>query len=221
MSMFGYKPKISTVLSLTALVVAVFGSTPLGHAAAEAFLPINSVGTKQLKPAAVTSLKVKNGSLMAADFKAGQLPAGAQGLKGDPGPQGPQGAQGHTGPQGPKGATGAQGPKGATGAQGAVGPKGAQGVPGPQGAAGAPGATNVVVRSASSGPINPGLSDVAVAKCNAGETRVGGGAGTTLMPKATLTASYPNVSNEWRVSYRNDGNSPGQSITAFILCASP
>jgi hypothetical protein len=45
----------------------------------------------------VTGPKVKNGSLTAADFKAGQLPAGPQGPKGDPGAQGPNGAKGDPG----------------------------------------------------------------------------------------------------------------------------
>ena len=105
-----FKPKISTVVAVTALVVAVFGSTPLGHAAARMVLPNNSVGKAQLKTNAVTGLKVKNGTLLAADFKAGQLPAGPQGAKGDPGAQGSQGAQGPQGLQGPPGpATGAAG----------------------------------------------------------------------------------------------------------------
>jgi hypothetical protein len=47
---------------------------------------------------------VKDHSLLAKDFKAGQLPAGARGL------QGLQGPKGDTGPQGPKGDTGPQGP---------------------------------------------------------------------------------------------------------------
>jgi hypothetical protein len=33
-------------------------------------LPANSVGNKQLKKNAVTAVKVKNGSLLAADFRA-------------------------------------------------------------------------------------------------------------------------------------------------------
>jgi hypothetical protein len=101
------KTKITPILAATALVVAVFGSTPLGHAAGSLILARNSVGTAQLKKNAVTSpkikknavtgVKVKNGSLLAADFKAGQLPAGPQG------PQGPQGPKGDPGPQGAKG----------------------------------------------------------------------------------------------------------------------
>jgi hypothetical protein len=89
-----------------------------GGAYAATQLPKNSVGTKQLKNDAVTSAKVDDGSLLAGDFKAGQIPAGPQGAKGDPGAPGPQGS---TGPQGPQGS---QGPQGATGPQGPQGPTG-------------------------------------------------------------------------------------------------
>ena len=78
------------VFSITALVVAVLGATPVGEAALNA-LPRNSVGPLQLKANAVTSVKVKNGSLLRADFRAGQIPAG---------PAGPAGAQGAPGTSG-------------------------------------------------------------------------------------------------------------------------
>lgn len=107
--------RLPLVLSAAALAIAVFGSTPLGNAVVNA-LPANSVGTKQLKNKAVTGAKLKpgavtgthvlDGSLLAADFKAGQLPAGAQG---------PQGAQGPAGPQGPKGDPGTAGGSGVSG----------------------------------------------------------------------------------------------------------
>jgi hypothetical protein len=89
--------KTPTIIATTALVVAVLAATPVGQAAGRFALGKNSVGTPQLKKNAVTSAKVKNHSLVAADFKAGQLPAGPQGL------------------QGPKGDTGAQGPRGIMG----------------------------------------------------------------------------------------------------------
>lgn len=127
--------KTATLLAATALVVAVFGSTPLGHAAANIVLPKRSVGAAQLKTSAVvgtkiaknavTGVKVKNGTLLAADFKAGQLPAG---------PQGPQGVAGTQGPKGDPGPAGSQGPQGA---QGPPGPQGLQGLAGPQGPSGA------------------------------------------------------------------------------------
>src|SRR5262245_14348879 len=93
--------RITPMIAVTALVVAVLGATPLGQAASRIVLPKNSVGAAQLKKSsvagrkiaknAVTSLKVKDGSLLAADFKAGQLP---QGPKGDPGAPGPKGEPG-------------------------------------------------------------------------------------------------------------------------------
>ena len=92
------RDRLPMLLSITALLVAVLGATPLGKAAYEAAVPRNSVGTLQLKNSAVTtkklagnavnSAKVQNGSLLASDFKAGQLPAGPTG------PQGPPGAPG-------------------------------------------------------------------------------------------------------------------------------
>jgi len=91
------KARIPMIVAVTALVVAVFGSTPLGHAAANMILPKDSVGTVQLRTGAVTGAKIKNGTLTAAKFKAGQLPAGQQGPKGEPGPQGPKGDTGPTG----------------------------------------------------------------------------------------------------------------------------
>ena len=59
-------------------------------------LPANSVGTKQVTKNAIVSSKVRNGSLLRQDFKAGQLPTGS-------------GAQGAAGPAGATGATGATG----------------------------------------------------------------------------------------------------------------
>lgn len=86
-----------------------------------------------------------------------QLPAGAQGPKGDPGekgdtgaqgPQGDQGIQGPEGPQGPKGDTGEQGKKGETGPQG---PKGDTGPQGPQGEKGDTGPTGSDGKDGSNG----------------------------------------------------------------------
>ena len=74
-----------------------------GTSYAVAKLPRNSVGTKQLKRNAVISSKVKDRSLLARDFRKGQLPAGPQGPRGVQGPQGPQGIQGVPGPKGEKG----------------------------------------------------------------------------------------------------------------------
>jgi hypothetical protein len=87
------------VLSLAALVVAVLGSTPVGGAAMSLVVPRNSVGTLQLKNNAVTAAKVRNFSLLAVDFRRGQLPQGPAGPAGPGGPQGPPGPPGLSGLQ--------------------------------------------------------------------------------------------------------------------------
>ena len=79
-------------------------------------LPSNSVGTQQIKREAVknsdvgknavTTGKVKNGSLLSLDFKPGQLVAGAPG---GTGPQGPQGLKGDKGDPGTNGTNGING----------------------------------------------------------------------------------------------------------------
>jgi hypothetical protein len=113
-----HRPSPAMVVACIALIVALGGTSYAIQA-----LPQSSVGSKQLKNNAVTSKKikngvvnsnkVKNGSLLSADFKAGQLPAGAQGPRGLTGERGPQGErgerglQGEVGPPGP--ATGAAG----------------------------------------------------------------------------------------------------------------
>jgi hypothetical protein len=82
------RERLPIVLSLTALVVAVLGATPVGEAAMNLAVPRNSVGTLQLKNNAVTGAKVRNGTLLRADFRSGQIPAGPAGPAG---PQGPPG----------------------------------------------------------------------------------------------------------------------------------
>lgn len=106
-------PAPGTVVAAIALLVALGGT-----AYASTALPRNSVGTEQLQADAVIGSKVKDHSLVAADFKAGQLPRGADG---------PAGPQGPAGPAGPAGATGAKGATGSTGATGAAGPQGPAG----------------------------------------------------------------------------------------------
>ncbi|MBS1880031.1 MAG: hypothetical protein JST31_10990 [Actinobacteria bacterium] len=84
------RPRLSysSVVATIALFLALGGTV---YAAAT--LPKNSVGKKQLRKNAVVSSKVKNGSLLAQDFKAGQLPRGPQGPIGPTGPQGPGAAK--------------------------------------------------------------------------------------------------------------------------------
>jgi len=77
------------VVACLALLVALGGT---GYAAT--VLPRNSVGAAQLQANAVTSAKVRNGTLVRQDFKPGQLALGPRGASGPAGPAGPAGQTG-------------------------------------------------------------------------------------------------------------------------------
>jgi hypothetical protein len=78
----------SNVTATLALIVALGGTS---YAALT--LPRHSVGTAQLKPGAVRSRQVRNGSLTAGDLSASARRS-LRGATGPQGPAGPQGAQG-------------------------------------------------------------------------------------------------------------------------------
>ena len=119
-------PRHATVVAYLALFCALTGGA---YAAIK--LPKNAVGTKQLKANAVTGAKVRNGSLAAADFAKGQLPAGERGATGERGPAGEPGAPGERGPTGPQGVPGKDGANGQAGVAGPTGPTGPAGPIGP------------------------------------------------------------------------------------------
>ena len=79
-------PSPAMVVACLALAISLSGAA---YAVSTA-LPRNSVGPVQLKNNAVNSAKVRNGSLRAVDFAAGQIPAGPQGPAGPPGASGLQ-----------------------------------------------------------------------------------------------------------------------------------
>jgi hypothetical protein len=192
------RPSPALVVSVIALVVALGGTSY-----AAIVLPANSVGTRQIKKNAVTTAKVKDGSLLKADFAAGQLPAG---------------------PAGASGATGATGPKGDTGATGTAGPKG------DKGDTGASGANAVVRESAPAAVAASAIVSVSV-QCLAGERATGGGydaggAGefgtVALDSQPTGPAAAP---NGWTVKVNNvtalGGNAQPSTIVAKVMCAAP
>jgi hypothetical protein len=104
--LFG-RPTHGTVVAYMALFVALGGTSFAAVA-----LQRNSVKAKHIAGNAVTSKKVKDRSLLARDFKLGQLPQGPAGAQGPAGVQGAQGdpcSAGDPACRGPQGETGEQG----------------------------------------------------------------------------------------------------------------
>lgn len=109
------RQRVPLMISITALVVAVVGATPLGHAAGE-------------KVAAAVPPFAKTAGYAKLAGNSARLNSRKSTLKGAPGTipvVGPDGklpaAIGAVGPQGPKGDTGAKGSPGATGQPGTSG----------------------------------------------------------------------------------------------------
>jgi hypothetical protein len=174
------RERLPLVISITALVIAVLGTTPLGEAAYNAIVPPNSVGAIQLRNAAVTNAKlrgdavtsgkVKNRSLKAIDFAPGQLPAGPPGPKGD---------------KGDKGTKGDKGDKGATGIT-----------------------AYEIVRKSVSVPANS-LGHVQV-QCPTGKQVIGGAANVQLLPAGVLVFTNLTGTDNWDAFARNTTAAPQQ-----------
>jgi hypothetical protein len=111
LSTLGSRLSYANVMATLGVFIALGGTS---YAITQ--LPKNSVGARQLKinavtkakirKNAITTSKVKDASLLAKDFKAGELPAGA---KGDPGVPGRDGTTGTTGTPGAPGTARAYG----------------------------------------------------------------------------------------------------------------
>jgi hypothetical protein len=196
------RERLPLVLSTTALVVAVFGGTPLGHALSTAIPPLAGhakTADFATNAGAVNGLKASKrprvGWLLPLG-KGGKFPASA-------------GVAGPSGPQGPAGPAGSQGPKGDKGDRGATGPSGPTGPPGLSG-------VRVIDGPASSTTTG---SQSAVATCPTGTTPLGGG-GATPTPGAgvTLRNSFP-LPNGWLVVADAKITTPAWTLGAYVVCA--
>lgn len=86
--------RYANVVSTLALVLALGGTAYAANTVRSKDIVDGQVKAADLGKNAVTTTKVRDGSLLAADFGAGQLPAGPQGQQGAQGPQGQQGPPG-------------------------------------------------------------------------------------------------------------------------------
>ena len=195
------KGRVPLALSSAALVVALFGSTPLGHAVTTAIPPLAQHARTADNAAAVTGIK------------ASRLPRPGRLV-----PLGPDGklpaSVGQVGPQGPKGDPGAAGPAGP------AGPRGYQGVPGREGARGPSGISGwqFVTEGFS---IKPDLATGAQVWCPNGKKALGGGVAAYGGPYwlSRIVQSAPaGQATGWIAMVRNDGIS---TVTYFVwaICA--
>ena len=181
------KRRLPVVLSATALAVAVFGSTPVGHAVSSTVPPFAThakTADRAANAGAVNGIKASKlpraGQLLPLG-KDGKFPASV-GIDATPPLQGQKGEKGDPGAPGPAG------PKGATGAKGATGPAGPQGLAGPRGASGISGWQYVVSEGKY---VPPGSVRGAQADCPNGKKALGGGASATDSFFARITVSAP------------------------------
>jgi Collagen triple helix repeat (20 copies) len=185
--------RLPLVLSATALVIAVFGITPLGHATSTIVQTHFAKNANFLRGKAPSVAKKPN-TVVLRDGKGNiqglSAARGAQGLPGAPGPQGP------AGPPGPQGAAGANGTNGA---------------------AGAPGVSGYQIVSVVQ---NHTASFSFVAACPAGKKVIGGGhdwafGGTDVW----FWQSAPNGQTGWIVRGNVNRAGAASQITAFAICA--
>ena len=111
------KLSYANVVSSICLFVVLGGSA---YAAA-------TISGKNIKDNSVTSADIKNKTLLANDFKPGQLPKATGAGAGQPGPQGPKGDAGAPGAAGDPGQAGPQGERGPQGEPGKDGKDGKDG----------------------------------------------------------------------------------------------
>jgi len=180
------------IVACFALAVSLSG---VGYATTA--LPRNSVGTAQLRNDSIVATKVKDGTLLASDFKPGELPAGA------------------AGPAGPKGDKGDKGDRGSKGDKGAKGDKGDPGLPGP------PGTSGYSVSQSVSGPLTTNAFTTVTATCSSGKVVGGGGNVNGVYPdghSASIITSQPNsFDTGWTVTMANPGQVPS-NLQAIAIC---
>jgi hypothetical protein len=201
--------RLPVVLSATALAVALFGSTPLGHAVVSVVPPFAThakTADYAKNAGAVNGIKASTrprvGWLVALG-KGGKFPASV-------GVAGPQGSAGPAGPAGPAGRDGATGPKGP------AGPKGETGPPGPPGISGLQLVSNQPVTTISS-------SHETTVSCPTGKKAIGGGGYIygDGGPHFAMRYSIPlGDDSGWDAAAQTiDGYNAYWTVWTFALCA--
>ena len=204
--------RLPLVLSATALVVAVFGSTPVGHAVGSA-IPAFAKSAGYAKQAGNAS--ALNGIKASKQARPGMLvPLGTDGkFPSSVGLVGPAGPAGPKGDRGDRGDTGAVGPKGATGQ---TGPVGARGPSGPSGISG----WSYFTRGAS---LSGESFKTVNVDCPAGKKALGGGVAVTSglwAMRVIQSAPSGAAATGWLATVANDASNFTTSFYVWAICGS-
>jgi len=186
------RAQLPIALPVTAVVIALFGATPLGEAALEVvkFAKRAGFAANAGKVNGIQAARTPKPGRLLPLGQDGKLPASIlpAGLDGAPGPQGPQGLQGETGPAGPTG---------------------------PPGVSGREIVTQV---SATDSMEAKGVAAV----CPAGKVPIAGGGrvSVSLTGGPVLVWSAPSAANGWIAQAVEAAAFPGTwSVTAYAICA--
>ena len=192
--------RLPIVLSAGAVIVAVFGTTPLGQAAGHAVTAVVPPFAKTAGYARFAGDSTKlNGRKSTLAGAAGTIPVvGANGkLPASLGTVGPQGAKGDKGDKGDRGATGAAGPAGLAG---------------------------VHVVEATATRSTPTTLEFVTASCPTGETVLGGGGliqqynASGFVGLIPLAASTPS-GNSWFTEMASSSVAGSVVLHAYAVCA--
>ena len=205
--------RYANVTATLALFVALGGTSYAAVTITGADIEDASIKSPDLALGAVTSAKVRNGSLTVKDFRSGELWPGATGARGPAGPEGPAGARGAQGDRG-EGATGPPGPKGDRGSRGAPGAPGADGL------------ANLTIRTTQA--INDDPQGTLKIECLDGERAVSGSTGLNGSSPDIVTLRNPggeptgtgSTPTGWRVDWTNSSGLVA-SIRLSVICAGP
>lgn len=206
--------RLTIALSATALVVALFGSTPAGHAVASAvplFAKKAGYADRAGNASALSGVKVSRqprpGMLvpLTAD---GKFPVSVGSI-------GPVGPKGDKGDRGDKGEPGPSGPKGATGTAGPAGPRG------PEGARGSTGISGWQYLTAGKS-IKGGEFDNLSIDCPKGKKALGGGVAVPYphyVARVIQSAPGGAAATGWLATVANDGSKVAISAYVWVICA--
>ncbi|HET9242983.1 MAG TPA: hypothetical protein VFN99_06030 [Gaiella sp.] len=201
--------RLPIVLSATALVVALFGSTPVGEAvsskvplfAKRAGFAERAGNAAKLNGIAASKLP-RPGMLLPLGAD-GKFPA-SLGLTGPQGPAGDKGDKGERGPLGPKGETG---PRGDLGPRGPVGPAGPRGVTG----------LEYVVSPGIDVPNGQRRSGTVL--CPTGKKALGGGVSSSNLLAHVRVSAPTNGLTGWVGTAANSTAQYDDRIFVWVVCA--